>query len=445
LQINLDVIDKAVQHMGEKHALQRADLTLPRRILFVTHRVPYPPDKGDRIRTYHLIRFLSKHHQIYLASLADEPISVEARRALERLCAHVAFIPVSKSRWLRAGVTLTIGKSASIGAFHSFQLSNVLCDWQARYSFDLALASASSIAWYLRTSALKDVPAFVDLVDVDSQKWLDYSRASTWPKSWLYRRESTALRRTERRIASWAKQVLLVSDAESQLFEGIAPSANAATITNGVDLDYFSLDNQTPRTDTCVFVGALDYRPNVDAAIWFSRNVWPSIHAHKPRAECRLVGRNPVAGVRELARIPGIQVIGQVPDVRPYVRQATVAIAPLRLARGVQNKVLEAMAMGKPVVASPQACSGLRPGIPSPVIQARSLIEWKSALLDVWANADRAATIGQASRSYVEKYYCWERCLEPLLDRIETVCGVKTARRERKPKEPALISSEPGI
>src|SRR5262249_10054927 len=161
-------------------------------------------------------------------------------------------------------------------------------------------------------------------------------------------------------IAAWAKHVLLVSEAETQLFEGIAPRANAATITNGVDLDYFSSDKHSPGTDTCVFVGALDYRPNVDAANWFGRSVWPNLHAQRPNAEFHIVGRNPVGAVCELANIPGIKLIGQVPDVRPYVRRATTVIVPLRLARGIQNKVLEAMALGKPVVASPQACAGLR-------------------------------------------------------------------------------------
>jgi sugar transferase (PEP-CTERM/EpsH1 system associated) len=416
-----------------------------RRILFVTHRFPYPPDKGDRIRTYHFIRFLSKYHQVYLASLADESVSLEAQRHLEQLCAQVLIVPVSKSRWLRAGASLVRGQSASIGAFHSKQLLDALSDWHARYSFDMTLASASSIAWYLQIPPMRNVPSVVDLMDVDSQKWLDYAQASTWPKSWLYRREGKALHRAEQDISYWAKQVLLVSDAETKLFEKIAPDANPVTITNGVDLDFFSPSDLTPKTDTCVFVGALDYRPNVDAAIWFGRSVWPNLHAQRPNAEFRIVGRNPVAAVCDLANIPGIKLIGQVPDVRPYVRRSTTVIVPLRLARGIQNKVLEAMALGKPVVASPQACAGLRADVSSPVIQARSSDEWETALLDLWSNDDRAAAVGDSSRYYVEKYYRWERCLEPLLDHIERICDSKAAKREQELKEPALISSEPVI
>lgn len=426
-------------HSSDSRELRHAEPDSVRRILFITHRVPYPPDKGDRIRTFHLIRFLSRHHQVYLASLADETVSAETRQTLEELCVDVAIVPVVKSRWLRGGLALLRGQSASIGAFYSSKLVKILSNWQARYSFDIALASASSIAWYLRIPALRDVPALVDVVDVDSQKWLDYSRVSAWPRSWLYRRESTALRRTEQEIATWAKQIFLVSDAEAQLFGQVAPQANAVGVTNGVDLDYFFPAPHVSKADTCVFVGALDYRPNVDAALWFSHHVWPKIHAQKPNSEFHLVGRNPVAALCNLTMLPGVKVIGAVPDVRPFVRNATLVVAPLRIARGLQNKVLEAMAMGKPVVASPQACAGLKPGTQPPLVQADSAIAWETAILELLNDKQKAGNMGRASRLYVEQHYRWLECLQPLLAIIDGHTASEPHKNKNGLGEPELL------
>jgi sugar transferase (PEP-CTERM/EpsH1 system associated) len=385
-------------------------------ILYVVHRVPYPPDKGDRIRAYHVLRHLAERADVYLACLADEPVSEQTRAALEGLCARVAVVPLGRwSRWLWALAAAGTGGSISEGAFHSPALFRLVRRWAQEVPFRAVLASASSVAPYLCALELRGIPAVVDLVDVDSQKWLDYAAAGRGPRSWIYRLEGRRLRRREQDLAGWARAVSVVSGHEAALYRRFLPNAPVHVVPNGVDHVYFHPQAPREGESGCVFVGALDYRPNVDAACWFAREVWPEVHDRHPAARLRLVGRRPVAEVCRLASVAGVEVVGQVPDVRPYVAGAAVAVAPLRIARGVQNKVLEAMAMAKPVVASPQALAGLgdRPDLPA--LRAEGPRQWVEAVGSLLDDEDQRQPLGTAGRRYVERYHIWGRCLGAFL------------------------------
>jgi sugar transferase (PEP-CTERM/EpsH1 system associated) len=269
----------------------------------------------------------------------------------------------------------------------------------------------------VRRDGLEHVPAVVDLVDVDSQKWLDFAGASRWPKSWLYALEARRVRKLEASLPRWARAVAVVSEAEADTFDAFAGAGAATVAGNGVDLDYFR-PGDTPTTVSCAFVGAMDYLPNVDGAVWFAREVWPLVRERFPTAEFRVVGRKPAPSVEALASLPGVVVTGSVPDVRPHVASAMVVVAPLRLARGVQNKVLEALAMGKPVVAAPPALAALRavPGVD--VLAAETAAGFADAVCGLFANPERCRELGGAGRRYVERHHHWEHCLEPLLDKI---------------------------
>jgi sugar transferase (PEP-CTERM/EpsH1 system associated) len=383
-------------------------------VLYLVHRVPHPPDKGDRIRSYHLLRYLSHRANVHLACLADEPVSAESAAALEGLCARVAVVPLGNwSRWLRAPGSLLGGRSISEGVFYSPALVEVLRGWARGTSFHVALASASSMVPYLRLDELRPVPAVVDLMDVDSQKWLDYAAAERGFRARLYETEGRRLRELEQTLPSWARAVTLVSDAEAELFRRFCSWEGVHAVTNGVDLNYFRPADPPPPEDGCVFVGALDYRPNVDAACWFAKEVWPAIRRRHPDARLRLVGRQPVADVTRLARVPGVEVIGQVPDVRPYVAASAVAVVPLRIARGIQNKVLEAMAMAKPVVASPQGLNGLGSRLDLPALTASERPEWVEHVVRLLNNPALRRQLGAAGRDYVEAHHDWDHCLEP--------------------------------
>lgn len=381
-------------------------------VLYLTHRVPYPPDKGDRIRTYHLLRFLAQRANVYLACLADESAGDDAVGALRRLTARLAVVRVGRwARRLRMAGSLLAGRTASEGAFASGELAGVLDNWARAVRFDVVLASASSLGPYLRRPTLRDVPAAVDLIDVDSQKWFDYAAAGG-PASWLYQVEGRRLRRLERSLPTWTRGVALVSEAEAAVYRDFCEPGRVVAATNGVDLDYFRPADQGTQP-ACAFVGALDYRPNVDAACWFCRDVWPRVMRRQPRAELWLVGRRPTAAVRRAARAPGVQMVGQVPDVRPYLARAAVAVVPLRLARGVQNKVLEALAMAKATVASPPALAalGVQPG--AHLLAASTPAQWEEAVVGLLGDPDRRRQLGAAGRAYVEEHHHWDRCLEP--------------------------------
>ena len=394
------------------------------RVLYLTHRVPYPPDKGDRIRNYHVLRQLARRGRVWLACLADEPTTPAIEAELGQLCERVAIVPVSRGRWLRAGLSLLSGRSISEGAFAERGLRTAIRDWSKETKFGAAVVSASSLAPYLKVPELADVPKIVDLVDVDSQKWHDYADASHGPKRWLYRLEASRVRKLERELPKWTRAVAMVSRAEAEVFDSFAGAGTATVAANGVDLEYFHLAAGLPAVDktagkpVAIFVGAMDYRPNVDAVAWFAREMWPTIRAKWPEAEFRIVGRKPSPEVQRLAELPGVKVLGGVPDVRPFVTDASVVVAPMRLGRGIQNKVLEAMAMGKAVIVAPPALAALKaePGVH--LLAATTPQEWVEAVCGLFANPDRCRELGAAAREFVDAHHHWETCLEPLMAKI---------------------------
>ncbi|MCX7665121.1 MAG: TIGR03087 family PEP-CTERM/XrtA system glycosyltransferase [Gemmataceae bacterium] len=395
-------------------------------LLLLTHRVPYPPDKGDRIRTYHTLRCLAPFAKIHLIALADEPVPAQSVTVLKQLCERVEIIPIGKSRWLRAGFSLLSGGSISEGAFFHPQMFSTVKQWASQTRFTSALASSSALAQYLWLHELDQTIRIVDVVDVDSQKWFDYAAASRFPKSWLYSLEGKRLRRTERAITQKAHAVTLVSEGEAAMFREFASTGVVRAVTNGVDLDYYHpQENVSESQQDCVFVGALDYKPNVDAAIWFSREIWPTIHRHKPEQKLKLVGRQPMPSVQALASLAGVEVVGQVPDVRPYLHRCAVVVAPLRIARGLQNKVLEAMSAGKPVVASPQALGGFRTeGNPARV--ASTPEQWTEQILALLDDPQTRQRLGVEGRQFAQQYHHWDECLKPLRELLGLTESVRT-------------------
>ena len=392
-------------------------------LLFVTHRVPYPPDKGDRIRTYHLLRFLAEHARVHLASLADEPVSEATHRKLAELCHRVAIVPRRFGHRIRGLRSLILGGTISEATFASKQLTETIRKWTTETDFAGAIASASSVAQYLKTKELESAVRIVDLVDVDSQKWADYAARSAPPLSWIYATESRRLCKLENAICRWANAVTLVSEHEARLLRELTGAANVHTVTNGVDLDYFS--PPAPGAESgCVFIGALDYFPNIDGITWFARTVWPNVRQRHPEARLSIVGRNPNRSVLELRAVPGVDVVGQVADIRPYLDRAAVAVAPLRIARGLQNKVLEAMAAGKPVVASPAASAGFGDRPDLPVCQCTEIGEWIATVSELLSNLEVRQRLSRAGRVYAETHHNWSNCLAPFRDLLPTLESV---------------------
>jgi len=394
-------------------------------ILFLAHRFPHPPDKGDRIRSFHLLKWFAARGRAHLATLAHEPVDPRSLEILRDLCATVSVHQITPwGRRARSAWSLARGRSATEGAFQSPSLARALDDWASRTPFKLAVASSSGMVPYLRRASLRTVPALVDLVDVDSQKWLDYASHGRGPIRWLHHLEAVRLRRLERAIPSWATGALLVSRAERDLFSSFQDATGVHVVENGVDLESLTpREGAIEEPGSCVFVGALDYRPNVDAVCWFCREVWPEVLRRRGDARLRVVGHRPVAVVRELGSIPGVEILGRVPDVRPHLERAGVVVVPLRIARGIQNKVLEGLAMGKAVLASPEALKGFRSELEVPVRRAAAAGEWIEGLLALFDDAEERRRLGRAGRAFALAHHRWDRCLEPLSEILRVPAG----------------------
>lgn len=404
-------------------------------LLYLVHRVPFPPNRGDRIRSCHLLRFLAGYAKVHLACLADEPLEPGTEEALGRLCETVAIVPLGRrGRWFQAVRHVASGRTATEGLFHSDSLRKVVGSWARTVDFEAAVVFCSSMVQYLDAPELASVPTIVDLVDVDSQKWFDYAGAAGGLKRWLFRLEGRRLRALERSLPERFRAITLVSEAEAEIYRGIVSNTRTLGISNGVDLDYFSPMSVSEAEDpnVCVFVGALDYRANVEGLRWFCGEVWPGLHKSNPDLRLELVGRSPVPAVTRLGRIPGVHLVGAVDDVRGYLARAAVAIAPLQIARGIQNKVLEAMAMSRPVVASPEALEGLAVEVETHVCRASSPAEWQAHLLRLHGQSDERRRLGYRARQYVERHHSWNACLAP----FEGLLGWESGRSSPSTAQP---------
>jgi len=333
-------------------------------LLFLAHRIPYPPNKGDKIRAWHILKHLTGRYRVRLGCLVDDPHDRHYVRELERHCVEVMAVEVSPGRQrLRAITGFRPGRPLSNAYFHAPALAKWVKATVARNNIREAFVFSSPMMAYVPPKlGLRTV---LDMVDVDSEKWRDMAERARPPLRWIYAREARTLLEFERRMAAEAAQTLFGSEPEAALFVERAPEAAQRTnwMVNGIDADYFSsargfarpYSNMRP---VIAFTGDMGYWPNVDAVLWFAREVLPRLIARKPKPRFAIVGAHPTDAVRALAG-PDILVTGRVEDVRPYLAHAAVVVAPLQLARGIQNKVLEGMAMGKVVVATSSAEQGL--------------------------------------------------------------------------------------
>jgi sugar transferase (PEP-CTERM/EpsH1 system associated) len=387
--------------------------------LFLAHRVPYPPNRGDRIRSYHLLKYLAQRADIHLAFLSEQAVTAETQQVLARLCARVTSAQLYPyGRWLQGAGTLMSGKTATEGLYRSRAFKRQLAIWADETRFDAVVVFCSSMVQYLDLPGLDGVPTIVDLVDVDSQKWLDYADNAHGLKRHLYGLEGRRLRQLESSLPDMAAALTVVTDQEADLFESFRPDTRPHVLRNGVDLDYFQPQPSEPDTRplTTVFIGALDYQANTDGIRWYCQTIWPTIRQRFPQALFRMVGSRPNVEARWLGDMDGVELVGEVPDVRPYLHDATVVVVPLRVARGVQNKVLEALAAGKPVVVTPPGREGIEatPGVH--LVQAATSDEWTNAIGSLFDAPELCGQYGRAGRKFVEEHYRWSHQLEKLAE-----------------------------
>ena len=372
-----------------------------------------------------MLRFLSQHAEVLLGCVADEPWEPEHEEALKQFCSEVSIHRLPpRGRWIRAAAGLATGRSATAGAFYSRSLAQQVKQWTSGDPLDAAIIYCSSMGSYRKAFQTRPQRVLVDLVDVDSQKWIDYSHSTRGFKRWLYLHEAGRVRRLERRLSVEADAVSVVSPDEAELYRVHHAGMDAHAISNGVDHDYFAPDAlhqdhwslHRHGDPQMVFVGVLDYLPNVQGLQWFCETVLPQIMQEFPGALLEIVGRRPAPAVKELQRMPGVRLVGEVADVRPHVLAADLAIAPLQIARGIQNKVLEALACGRPVIATPEAATGIesRGGL----FVAESPSEWLTAIQRLRCEHQNAAAQHSARHGILDQY-SWEARLSPILEMLD--------------------------
>ncbi|MEM7254250.1 MAG: TIGR03087 family PEP-CTERM/XrtA system glycosyltransferase [Pseudomonadota bacterium] len=381
-------------------------------LLFLAHRIPFPPDKGDKIRSYHLLRFLSHHFEVYLGAFVDDPNDWAHEPTLKGLCAEVYLRGLEPTRKRILSLSgLLSGEALSLPYYRDARLQSWVRDIISTKPIVGAVTFSSTMAQYTLSSA---VPTVADIVDLDSAKWSEYATRASGPMAWVYRREAAKLREVEEDIIRKASAAVLISDTEGKVLDP-ALRNRLTVIGNGVDTEYFRPgdftnpfpDHQKP----IVFTGVMDYFANEDAVGWFCREVLPAITNKVPSAAFYIVGSRPTERVRKLAHLPNVTVTGRVEDVRPYLQHAYAVVTPLQIARGVQNKVLEALAMARPLISTSAAMDGIAsPGTDVVAIEdaATDFAAATIQLLDNW----RQNPVG---RQFVEERYGWDAHLSAYL------------------------------
>ena len=402
-------------------------------LLFLTQRIPYPPIKGEKIRPLQILKYLRQFFDVHLGCLVDDPRDAEHIEVLRPLCKTSHFAELDRKR---AKVTclrgLLTGEPLSVTFYHD----NGLAAWVRRTLAEVKpravfICSSNMAPYVLDTNEFKAMAgtgvSVVDLADVDSEKWRAYAQTGSFPMSWVHRREWRLTAALERRIARECDWSTFVSAEEAALFAAMVPeyAGKIRSVSSGVDHIYFDpacaqgagsgplYDLSRPNY---VFTGTMDYPPNIDAVVWFAEEILPILRRTQPSAQFHIVGSSPAPAVERLAALDGVFVTGRVADVRPYVAHATAGVAPMRIARGIQNKVLEAMAMARPVVVTPDALEGIDAVPGSEVILAADAAGFAAGC--VRAAGPDGAAIGAAARRRVLEDYVWAERLhgfDPLL------------------------------
>ena len=395
-------------------------------LLFLCHRIPFPPDKGEKIRAFRILEHLSHRFSVHLGCFIDDAADWNHVAALEPYCAGLKCIGLSRGGTrFKAVQGLLTGAPLSVASFANAAMGAWVTKTIEREKPAAIFVFSSAMAQFVMDRDLGPARLVMDFVDVDSDKWRQYAQEAKAPMRWVYAREAKRLLSYDRRVAARADANLFVSDAEAGLFRKLAPESASKTVgvANGIDCEFFSpthrfddpFAGKAGRGPSFVFTGTMDYRPNVDAVLWFARDIFPRVKTQHPDARFAIVGAKPTREVSALAQEPAITVTGRVADVRPYLAHADVVVAPLRIARGIQNKILEGMAMAKPVVTTAQGLEGIDAQPGRHLFVSDHADGFAAAAHD--ALDPRAATMGRAARALMEASYAWPSRLAPL-DRI---------------------------
>jgi sugar transferase (PEP-CTERM/EpsH1 system associated) len=388
-------------------------------LLFLAHRMPYPPEKGDKIRSWHILRHLAERHRVHLGCFYDDRADQRHIAELEKYCASVACLPINPlARRVKSLAALRTGEAMSIAYYRDPRLMQWIAETFARWRPSEAFVFCSSMAPYL--DGYRFAARVIDMVDVDSEKWHQYADTRPWPMRLIYRREAQKLRAVEIAAANNFDYTLFASAPEASLFLKRTGRSTSRVIAmrNGVDHDFFDPAKAGPNPypagrKSIAFTGAMDYWPNVEAARWFVAEVMTALRHRFPAFDFWIVGAHPARSLRRLSR-GDVHVTGRVDDIRPYIAHADAVVAPLQIARGIQNKILEAMAMAKPVIATPAALEGLDLRLGEEVLAASNPQQFAGAIAKLFAG--EMAPLGARARARIVADYGWQPSLRVLDD-----------------------------
>ena len=407
-------------------------------ILFLAHRIPYPPNKGDKIRSFHQLKHLASFGSVYLGTLIDDARDVKYETNLKKICDEVKVVTItSKIRKLVSVLGHIKGKPASVCHFYDRRLQQWVDEILVSKKIDFVFCFSSTMAEYLFCSSQWDklqqgnVKLLMDYCDVDSQKWLDYSRIKKWPLAGFFAHEGMLLIEYEQRIADTFNSCFLASSREKSMFDERHRATNVEILENGVDLDFFSnhtpFDSREQDLPILVFTGAMDYDVNIDGVCWFVDKIWPRIVQRGPEVQFYIVGSKPTPDIISLGKKTNIVVTGYVDDIREFYTKATICIAPLQIARGIQNKILEALAMSKAVVCTDNAFEGINAEAGEDLLVLNKPEDFADGVVALLADAKRRQKMGVNGRSRMEKNYSWDAKLRVLEENL----GVKTLASEQ--------------
>lgn len=402
------------------------------KILYLCHRIPYPPNKGDKIRSFNQVKYLAERHDLDLVCLADDPTDLKYKADLEKLCASVAVFPLQTTLAKARGLMcLAKGGSISTGYFHLRVMQGAVDRLLKQNQYDAVVCFSSVMAEYLFKSPYGSgsegnrPKLIMDFCDVDSDKWRQYAADARFPMNIIYGLEQRRLLEYEARVNQTFDHSVFVTRQEADLFKELCPGVrNLEVVQNGVDFEFFQpraekVPSNPTGGPTLVFTGAMDYHANVDGVSWFVREIWPALKQEFKELRFLIVGSKPVPAVQELGKLEGITVTGFVEDVREYYQAADVCVIPLRLARGVQNKVLEAMAMGRAVVTTTKAALGVGATGGEHLLVADCPEEFAMAVLGLLRDREARMQLGGNGQSFVRESFDWRvnmARLESLLD-----------------------------
>lgn len=400
-------------------------------ILYLCHRFPFPPKRGGKIRPFNMIRHLqASGHRVTVCSLARSEAEAEEGRGIAPHCQafHMGMVR-EPLQWARMIARLPLATPSSMGYFYSAELARKVSALLTREHFDLIFVHCSSVAQYVEH--VQGIPKILDFGDMDSHKWLEYAHYKPFPLSLGYTLEGRKMLWAEKRLARRFDLCTATTRAEWQTLESYCTAVATDWFPNGVDAEFFCPDAQAPGAydaDTLSFIGRMDYYPNQECMARFCKEVWPLLQARRPGVKLLIVGADPSPEMRALGQLPGVTVTGSVPDVRPYIRGSALMVAPLAIARGTQNKILEAMAMGVPVVTSSAAAGGVDALAEQHLLVADGAQATAQAVLRILDDRAERARLAQAGRARMLSHHAWPSSMRRLDAIIERCVGARAAR-----------------